>query len=281
MDMILKGIKPLGDDYVETVRRGVYDQRWVDIYPNQGKYGGAFSSGYKGTHPFILTNYTEDLYGMSTVAHELGHSMHSWLTWQHQPLVYCGYSMFVAEVASNFNQALVRHQLLADNDDRDFQITVIEEAMANFHRYFFVMPTLARFELEIHEMTERGEPLTADGLNNLMADLFTEGFGPDVNVDRDRVGSTWMQFSSHLYANFYVFQYATGISAAHALADKVLNEGPEAVKNYRAFLNAGSSLDPLDALKLAGVDMTSSEPVERTFKIFEDYLDRLEALLKG
>jgi oligoendopeptidase F len=151
--------------------------------------------------------------------------------------------------------------------------------MSNFHRYFFVMPTLARFELEIHERVERGEALTADSMIGLMADLFQEGYGDELQVDRERVGSTWGQFSTHLYSNFYVYQYATGISAAHALAAGILAGRPGAAASYLAFLKAGGSLDPLDALKLAGVDMTTPEPVETTFGVLAGYVDRLEGLV--
>ncbi|HVA92662.1 MAG TPA: M3 family oligoendopeptidase, partial [Chloroflexota bacterium] len=161
VEWILEGLAPLGAEYVETVRRGVFEERWVDIYPNRGKRAGAFSGGGPGTHPFILMSYNDDVFGLSTLAHELGHSMHSYYTWQTQPLTYCHYSIFVAEVASNFNQAIVRAHLLKTNPEPEFQISVIEEAMSNFHRYFFIMPTLARFELELHERVERGEPLTA------------------------------------------------------------------------------------------------------------------------
>ncbi|MBS1968062.1 MAG: oligoendopeptidase F, partial [Chloroflexi bacterium SZAS-1] len=180
---------------------------------------------------------------------------------------------------SNFNQALVRAHLLETNHDRDFQVAVIEEAMSNFHRYFFIMPTLARFELELHERAERGEALTADSMIALMADLFAEGYGDGVEVDRERVGITWAQFSTHLYSNFYVYQYATGIAAAHALADGVLKQQPGAVEHYLAFLKAGNSLYPLDALKLAGVDMTTPAAVESAFATLAGYVDRLEQLL--
>jgi oligoendopeptidase F len=276
---IAEGMRPLGEEYVSVMRDGVLEQRWVDIYPNQGKRTGAFSSGAPGTHPFILMSYTDDLFSMSTLAHELGHSMHSYYTWQTQPLIYSDYSLFVAEVASNFNQALVRAHLLKANPDPDFQIALIEEAMANFHRYFFIMPTLARFELEIHQRIERGDALTADGMIALMSDLFREGYGDEVEIDAERIGITWGQFSSHLYANFYVYQYATGIAAAHALAEGVLAGSTTAVQNYLSFLKAGSSLYPLDALKLAGVDMTSPEAVEQTFGVLAQIVERLERLV--
>lgn len=278
VDWICAGMAPLGSEYVETLRRGCLQDRWVDVYPNQGKRQGAFSSGSKGTFPFIMMSYNDTLGAMSTLAHELGHSMHSYLTWQHQPAVYSEYSMFVAEVASNFNQALVRAHLLKTQDDPGFQIALLEEAMSNFHRYFFLMPMLARFELETHDRAERGEGLTADGLIALMADLLAEGYGDEKHLDRERDGIMWAQFG-HLYANFYVFQYATGIAAAHALANGVLQGAPGAVENYLSFLKAGHSLYPLDALKLAGVDMTTSDAVETTFGVLAGYVDRLEQLI--
>lgn len=279
MQWIAEGLQPLGDKYVQTMLTGVNQKRWVDKYPNQGKRAGAFSSGTQGTEPFILMSYTDDLFSMSTLAHELGHSMHSWLTWQTQPFVYANYSIFLAEVASNFNQALVRAHLFEKIDARDFQIALIEEAMSNFHRYFFIMPTLARFEFEIHRRVEAGQALPADDLIELMADLYTEAYGPEVEVDRARTGITWAEFSTHMYLNFYVYQYATGISGAHAFARRILDEEPNAVSDYLGFLSAGSSRYPLDVLRQAGVDMLSPEPVEETFAVLGGLVDRLEALL--
>ncbi|HRQ37916.1 MAG TPA: oligoendopeptidase F [Chloroflexota bacterium] len=282
VDWIAAGMQPLGDEYVSILRRGCLEERWVDVYPNQGKRMGAFSSGSPGTRPFIMMSYSDDLFGLSTLAHELGHSLHSYYTWQNQKIMaYARYGLFVAEVASNFNQAMVRAHLLTTQADPEFQIAVIEEAMANFHRYFFIMPTLARFELEIHERVERGQALTADSLINLMADLFAEGFGDEVVMDRERVGITWAQFHTHLYSNFYVYQYATGISAAHALADGILAGTPDAAPNYLAFLKAGGSVYPLEALQLAGVDMTTPTAVETTFGVLAGYVDRLEHLIKA
>jgi oligoendopeptidase F len=279
VDWISEGMKPLGDAYVTQMRSGATDQRWVDIYPNKGKRMGAFSTGVQGVRPFIMMSYDDTMFGLSTLAHELGHSMHSYLAWENQPKVYSGYTMFVAEVASNFNQALVRDHLLKTQTDAEFQIQIIEEAMANFHRYFFIMPTLARFELEIHERVERGEALTANTLIALMADLFAEGYGDGVEINREQVGITWAQFATHLYANFYVFQYATGISAANALANRVLDQGQSAAEDYLKFLSAGSSLYPLEALKVAGVDMTESTAVEAAFGVLADYVNRLESLV--
>jgi oligoendopeptidase F len=279
VEWICQGMAPLGEEYVAAMRRGLTEQRWVDVYPNRGKRAGAFSMGTPGTHPFIMMSYNDDIFGLSTLAHELGHSMHSYYTRSTQPFVYANYGLFLAEVASNFNQALVRDHLLKTLTSRDEQIAVIEEAMANFHRYFFIMPTLARFELEIHERVERGQALTADSMIALMADLFAEGYGDEVVVDRERVGSTWMQFSTHLYANFYVYQYATGISGAHALAQGVLERREGAAERYLGFLKAGSSAYPLDILRAAGVDMATPTPVEQTFRVLAGYVERLETLV--
>ena len=278
VDWIAEGLLPLGKDYVGILRNGCLEERWVDVYPNKGKRSGAFSWGSQGTHPFIMMSYTDEISSVSTLAHELGHSMHSYLTWHNQPFVYADYSLFVAEVASNFHQAMVRAHLLESNLDPNFQIAVIEEAMTNFLRYFFIMPTLARFELETHTTIEQGGALTADSMINLMADLFTEGYGGKVNVRREHVGMTWSRFG-HLFSDYYVFQYATGISGAHMLAGRVLRGEPNAVENYLGFLKSGCSAYPLDVLKKAGVDLTTPQAVEETFVVMANYIDRLEKLL--
>jgi oligoendopeptidase F len=278
VDWICAGMEPLGEEYVSAMRRGCLDERWVDIYPNLGKRAGAFSNGAHETHPFIMMSHDDSMGGFSTLAHELGHSMHSYLSRQHQPPVYSSYSLFVAEVASNFNQALTRAYLReARKDDANFQIALIEEAMSNFHRYFFIMPALARFELEVHSRTENGQAMTSSDLNNLMADLFEEGYGGEMHIDRERVGITWATFS-HLYMAFYVYQYATGISAAHALAENILTGDEDAARRYVEFLSMGGSVYPLDALKHAGVDMTRPDAVETTFGVLDEMVDRLEKL---
>jgi oligoendopeptidase F len=279
VEWVAEGMQPLGEEYVSVLRRGALVERWIDIYPNKGKRAGAFSYGGPGTHPFIMLNSNDDIFSLSTLAHELGHSLHSYYSWKTQPFIYARYSLFAAEVASNFNQALVRDYLLKTQSDRDFQIALLEEAMSNFHRYFFIMPTLARFELAVHEGVEQHQSFSADSLIELMADLFAEGYGDEISLDRARTGITWAEFSTHLYANFYVFQYATGISGAHALAAKVLAGEEGAVDRYLDFLRAGGSRYPLDALKQAGVDLTTPEPVEAAFAVLASYVDRLEQLL--
>ena len=278
VDMICDGLAPMGKDYVDALRKGCLEERWVDWAPNKGKQNGAFSYGTPGTHPFIMMSFTDEVGSLSTLAHELGHSMHSYLTWKNQPLVYADYSLFVAEVASNFHQAMVRGHLLNTVKDVNFQIALIEEGMSNFFRYFFQMPTLARFELETHERIEKGESLTADSMIDLMADLFTEGFGPKVKVDRPRVGMVWSTFG-HLFSDYYVYQYATGISGAYALSGRILRGEPHAVDDYLGFLKSGGSMYPLDVLKKAGVDLATPKPVEETFAVMESYIDQLEELV--
>ena len=279
VDWISAGLAPMGETYVNTLRKGALEARWIDVYPTRGKSSSQFSSGVQGTHPFIVVHYDDTLGAMSTLAHELGHSMHSYLAWQTQPPIYSDYSSFVAEVASNFHQAMVRHYLFETQKDPDFQISVIEEAMDNFHRYFFIMPTLARFELEMHQRAERGEGLSAEDMIECCADLFAEGYGSEMCYDRQRTGMTWATFG-HLYMDYYVFQYATGISGANALSRRVLSGTPGAAEQYIRFLRSGSSLYALDALKLAGVDLTTPRAVEETYAILEGFISRLEELVR-
>ena len=278
---VAEGVAPLGEDYVRILSRGAREDRWVDVYPNKGKRMGAFSTGSMDTPPFIFMSYNDDIYSMSTLAHELGHSMHSYHTRGTQPYVYSNYGLFQAEVASNMHQALTRRHLLANSTDPALQLAVVEEAMSNFYRYFFIMPSLARFELAVHERVEHGVALTADYMNDLMADLMLEVYGTEVEVDerdRARVGSTWAQFHTHLYSNFYVYQYATGIAAADHLVERVAAGDKKAVESYLAFLKSGGSMYPLDGLRMAGVDMTSPEPIEAAFATLASMVDRLEKL---
>ena len=278
VEWICEGMAPLGEEYVHILKDGSTINRWVDRAVNKGKRQGAFSWGTYDTQPFIMMSYANDLFSLSTLAHELGHSMHSYYTRATQPFVYGNYSLFVAEVASNFNQAMVRDYLFKTQTDPAFQLGLIEEAMANFHRYFFIMPTLARWELEMHERVEEGAPVNAKIFTDRCAELFKEGYGDEVEYDHERIGITWAQFG-HMYMNFYVYQYATGISGAQALVDNVLTGKEGAVEKYLGFLKAGGSVYPLDALKTAGVDMTNPEPVEKAFAVLADIVDRLEDLV--
>ena len=279
VDWICEGLAPMGDEYVSVMRKGCLEDRWVDWSPNAGKREGAFSTRVPSdTHPFIMMSYTDDVGSMSTLSHELGHSMHAYYASRAQPMVYYTYPSIIAETASNFNQAMTRAQLLNTNTSKSFQIALLEEAMGNFHRYFFIMPTLARFELETHQRVEKGQPLTADSMIDLMADLFSEGYGSEMDLDRERVGITWGTFTTHLYIDFYSFQYAIGISAANAIAKRVLDGIPNAAQDHINFLKAGSSKSPIEVFKIAGVDMTSTQPIEDAFTVLEDYIDRLDVL---
>jgi len=279
VDWISDGLEPMGRDYVNIMRQGCLQDRWVDWSPNAGKRQGAFSTRVpQGTHPFILMSYTDDIGSMSTLAHELGHSMHAYYSSRAQPMFYYLYPSIVAETASNFHQAMTRAHLLKANTDKYFQIALLEEAMDNFHRYFFIMPTLARFELETHQRVERGQPLTANSMIELMADLFSEGYGGHMNLDRQRVGVTWATFTTHLYIDYYTFQYAIGISAANAIAKRILDGVPGAAQDHINFLKAGSSRSPMDVYKVAGIDMTSAQPIEDAFAVLAEYVDRLGVL---
>ena len=284
VDWIAEGVRPLGAEYVAAMRKGALEDRWVDVYPNKGKRMGAFSTGSMDTRPFIFMSYNDDIFSMSTLAHELGHSMHSYYARSTQPYVYSNYGLFQAEVASNMHQALTRRHLLATQQEPALQVAVIQEAMSNFYRYFFIMPSLARLELEMHERAERGAAVTADYLNNLMADLMQEVYGSEVEVsarDRERIGSTWAQFHTHLYSNFYVYQYATGIAAADHLVGRVAEGDAKAIDSYLRFLKSAGSMYPLDGLRMAGVDMTSPEPVEAAFGTLASMVDRLDSLVGG
>lgn len=278
VQMIVDGMAPLGGAYVSKMKAGLTSERWVDRAVNQGKRQGAYSSAVYGGKSYILMSYSEKsgLQSMSTLAHEVGHSMHSTLSNTHQVYLQARYTLFAAEVASNFNQAMVRAHLLSQNPDRNFQIALIEEAMGNFHRYLFLMPILSQFEEYTHTQVEQGKALTADGMGAYLAGLLRAGYGPAMKMNDAREGITWSQFN-HLYANFYVYQYASGIAAANVLADAIAQD-PEKAGPYLEFLKLGGSKYPLEALKVAGIDMTSVEPMDRAFGVLEGIVARLEAL---
>ena len=281
VDLILETLAPMGEEYVGIVRQGIAD-RWVDVLPNHGKGSGAFSSGSYDTFPYISMNWHDDLGSVSTLTHELGHSLHSYHVNRAQPITYAGYSMSSAETASNFHQALMGKYLLDRHTEREWLLAILEERMSNHFRYFFIMPILAQFELWTHGEIEAGRALTADSMTDKLADLFMEGYGGEVTVsdeDRRRVGVTWAQFP-HLFMNFYVFQYAVGISAAAALAQQVLAGGEPVVARYRDFLREGGSSYPIDQLKRAGIDMSTPDPVQAAFDILAGYVDRLEELAR-
>ena len=277
VEWISEGLAPIGEEIVNLIKKGALEQRWVDRVRNKGKRQGAFTNAAAETYPFIMMSWADDVFSLSTLAHELGHALHSYYSWRTQPFIYGRYTLFEAEVASNFNQAMVRDYLFRTQTDREFQIALLEEAMSNYHRYFFIMPTLARFELETHTMVEEGKPLSADTMIDLMARLFKEGYGDEVEYDHDRIGITWAQFG-HMYRNYYVYKYTTGISGAHALAKPILAGDQDAVQRYHEFLGAGGSRYPTENLKQTGVDLTKPEPVESAFQYLAGLVDRLEEL---
>ncbi|PTA69840.1 oligoendopeptidase F [Deinococcus arcticus] len=282
VDWLAEGMAPLGDEYVAELRRGLTTERWVDYAENEGKRQGAYSNGGGRVKPYIFMTWNGTMNSYSTLAHEIGHSMHSLLSQREHAFSVPRYTLFHAEVASNFNQAMVRAHLLEQAraaGDTTFEVQIIEEALSNFHRYFFIMPTLAAFEMEAYRRIEAGGTLSAPDLMTLTADLLSQGYGDGVTMDRDRSGILWAQFSTHLYANFYAYQYATGISAAHQILEQFRADPDAARERYLRFLKSGGRLDPIDALQEAGVDMLSPAPVQATFRTLESYVARLEELL--
>lgn len=278
---ISEALSPMGEEYVSVTRSGALEDRWVDWAPNIEKRQGAASWRRYLMPPWIFMSYNDSIFSLSTLAHELGHSIHTYLASENQPEVYFGFgaiSSTVAETASNFNQVLTRAYLRElKKDDPDFMVAMTEEAMSNFHRYFFIMPTLARFEYEVFSRAEQGKPLTAPIFNQIMQEKFAEGYGDTLTDDPERTGITWATFL-HLYMPFYTFQYSIGISAAHAAGEKVLSGDQQAVENYLNFLKAGGSLYTMDLFELAGVDMSSPAPVNSAFKVMEENIKVLATL---
>ncbi|HWG84684.1 MAG TPA: M3 family oligoendopeptidase [Deinococcales bacterium] len=273
---VLDGHAVLGEDFLEPLRRGLGEERWVDAFPNAGKAQGAFCNP-ASERPLVLMSYVDDIPSVGTLAHELGHAMHFHYIRRQQPPVYWGANRLEVEVPSNCSQALVRARLLDSDPDPAFQLAVLEEAFYNFHRYFFQMPLLARFELAVHEAVDRGEGLTARRLNDVMGELLREGYGGEIEVT-DRNAVMWAQFQ-HLYAPYYTFEYTVGISSAAAIASGILEGRPGAIEGYKAFLSAGGSLPTGEGLKLAGVDISTPEPIERGFAALAQLVDRLERLV--
>ncbi|MFC6716906.1 oligoendopeptidase F [Natrialbaceae archaeon GCM10025810] len=275
-EYVVDSLAPLGEEYQSRVAEGL-ESRWVDVYENEGKQAGAYSGGTYDTQPFILMNYQDDIASMYTLAHELGHSMHSELTKEEQPYVYSGYEIFVAEVASTVNEALLTNHLLETVEDEAFRRHVLNEFLERVRSTLYRQTLFAEFEHEAHRLEEEGEPLTADRLDDLYRGLKQEYYEPAV-VD-DRIAREWMRIP-HFYRAFYVYQYATGISAALAIVDRVLEEGEDAAADYLAFLRRGSREYPLDLLRIAGVDMGSSAPIERALATYGERLEEFEALLE-
>lgn len=275
--MVLEALKPMGEEYLAIVEKA-FDERWMDIYPNQGKRSGAYSSGSYDSYPYMLLNFDGSLDSVFTLAHEMGHSVHSYLTRQNQPYPTGSYKIFVAEVASTCNEALLTHYLLETTTDKKARMYVLNHAMEGFKSTLYRQTMFAEFENIAHRMDQEGKTLTAPVLNEIYKDLNKAYFGSEMEVD-DYIALEWSRIP-HFYTPFYVYQYATGFSAAQALSQKILNEGPKAVQNYLAFLKAGSSQDPIDLLKLAGVDMSSKEPIAQALEVFKETIQAFRDLAK-
>ncbi len=275
-EMVKKGLAPLGEEYLQILSAGM-DGGWIDVYENEGKRSGAYSWGAYGTHPYVLMNYQDNLNNVFTLAHEMGHSMHSWYSDQKQPYLYAGYRIFVAEVASTCNEALLMEYLLHHTEDRKEKAFLINYFLEQFKGTLYRQTMFAEFEKITHEMAGRGEPLTAEVLGEIYYKLNEEYFGKDIIIDRE-IALEWARIP-HFYTPFYVYQYATGYSAAMAISRRILNGDQKTVDGYRKFLSGGSSMNPIDLLKLCDVDMTTREPVESALNIFEELLDQMEELL--
>ncbi|HEU5347377.1 MAG TPA: oligoendopeptidase F [Ktedonobacterales bacterium] len=273
---VADALAPLGQEYVSVVRRG-FASRWIDVYENEGKRSGAYSWGSYGTNPFMLLNYQDTMDSMFTLAHETGHSMHSYFTWRTQPYHYGSYTLFVAEVASTLNEALLTHSLLQTTTDRALRMYIINHALETFRTTLYRQTLFAEFERDMHAQAEAGEALTPESLGVIFKRLNDTYYGPVVTVD-DLIANEWARIP-HFYSSFYVYQYATGISASSALAHKILTEGQPAVDRYLRFLRSGSSDYSINLLRDAGVDLSTPAPIQEALDLFGRYLDDLEALL--
>lgn len=275
---MLKSLEPMGSEYTDVIKEGLTN-RWVDVYENKGKRSGAYSSGTFGTNPFILMNWTDSVNNTFTLTHEFGHSVHSYFSRNNQPSNMSGYSIFVAEVASTCNEALLADYMYKHLDDDKKKLYLLNYQLDGFRGTVFRQTMFAEFEYLIHTLAEQNEPLTAERLNAEYRKLNEKYYGDAVITD-DYIQYEWSRIP-HFYYNYYVYQYATGYSAAYALSKKILEEGQPAVDKYiNEFLKAGSSDYPIEVLKKAGVDMNEKTPIENACKVFEERLDAFEALIK-
>ena len=266
-EIVLKALAPLGEDYLCVVK-SAFENGWIDKYENEGKRSGAYSWGtYGAPHPYILLNHTSNINSLFTLAHEMGHAMHTYYSHKHQPHVYGDYCIFVAEVASTVNEALLMQYLLKETSDPAYRRYLQNYFMDQFKSTLYRQTMFAEFEEAMHTAYQKGETLTAEYLSNHYYDLVKKYHGPSVTVD-EAIAFEWSRIP-HFYTPFYVYQYATGYSAAIALSTRILNEGETAVKNYIRFLSGGCSKDPIDLLKIAGVDMSTSAPIEAALEVFE------------
>ncbi|MCM1048522.1 MAG: oligoendopeptidase F [Clostridiales bacterium] len=275
-EMVLSGLAPMGEEYLSLLKEG-FANRWIDVYENQNKRSGAYSWGSYGVHPYVLLNYKETLDNVFTLAHEMGHALHSYYSHATQPYTYSSYLIFVAEVASTCNESLLMQHLLEKCTDKKERIYLVNYFLDQFKGTLFRQTMFAEFEKITHQMYADGKALTADSLCEVYLDLNKKYFGPDMVAD-PQIALEWARIP-HFYTAFYVYQYATGFSAAIALSKKIRSEGADAVEAYKSFLKGGSSKDPLELLKMAGVDLASPEPVKNALSMFGELVTELEELL--
>ena len=269
-EIVLKALAPLGEDYVEVVRRG-FDTGWVDVYENAGKRTGAFSWGTYGVHPYVFLNYTGTLNDVFTLAHEMGHAMHTYYSNNAQPHIYAGYRIFVAEVASTCNEAILIHYLLENSTDERERKYLINHYLEQFKGTLFRQTMFAEFEMITHELAENGEVLNAEKLCEVYRGLNEKYFGPDMVID-DEIALEWARIP-HFYTPFYVYQYATGFSAAIAIASKILAGDKETLAGYKKFLSGGSSLHPIELLALCGIDMSKPQVISDALEVFGELVE--------
>lgn len=275
-EIVKRGLAPMGEEYVSHLEDG-FDHRWIDVYENRGKRSGAYSWGAYGTHPYVLLNYQGKLDDVFTLAHEMGHALHSWYSNANQPYVYSGYLIFVAEVASTCNESLLMQYLLKESKDKKEKAYLLNHFIDQFKGTLFRQTMFAEFEKITHEMYAKGESLTAERLCAVYMDLNRKYFGEEM-VSDPQIALEWARIP-HFYTEFYVYQYATGFSCAIALSKRILEMGEAGVADYMKFLKGGCSKDPIELLKMAGVDISTPKPVEDALQLFEELVSELEELL--
>ena len=274
-DLVLKALAVLGEDYVANLNKA-FDERWIDVYNNKGKRTGAYSSGFYDTNPYVLLNFNGKFGDVSTLAHELGHSMHTYYSCHNNPYQYSSYKIFVAEVASTVNELLLKYYILNHTDDVNEKKYIINEMMNNFKSTIYRQTMFAEFERDMHALKEKGEVLTSQLLSDKYYELNKKYFGPNVVVD-DVIRYEWERIP-HFYYDFYVYKYAIGLSCACYIADGILNNKPNALENYKKFLSSGGSDYPANELKIAGIDVTKSEVVESAIKMFDNLIKQFKEL---
>lgn len=276
-ETVLKALAPLGEDYLQVVREG-FENRWIDVYENEGKRSGAYSTGSYDSYPYILLNYTGNMDNMFTLIHEMGHSMHTWHSNHAQPPMYANYRIFVAEVASTCNEILLMEYLLAHTTDKKERAYLLNHYLDSFKGTVYRQTMFAEYEMITNQMAEQGQSLTAEALTKVYYDLNCKYYGPDMVSDPE-IGVEWARIP-HFYYNFYVYQYATSFSAAVAIARNILKEGAPAVERYKKFLSGGCSMPPVELLKIAGVDLTTAQPIQDALDVFGQVIEELEELTR-